>query len=346
MTKPIVKAIDLFCGAGGLTFGLAKAGINVIAGYDIDPNGKYAYEKNNQSKFIQKDVNFVTPSELEDIFCTKKGEYSLLAGCAPCQPFSMYSNGKDLSKDKKWPLLREFSRLIEGVLPDFVTMENVPQVVNHSVYTDFFNHLENLGYHISARTIKCVEYGIPQSRIRHLLLASKVGNISIPEPNSKHLKTVRDTIESLPQIQAGSQSVNDPLHISSKLSKLNMERIIASKPGGTWRDWPERLIANCHKKSSGKSFPSVYGRMEWDQPAPTITTQCYGYGNGRFGHPSQHRGISLREAALFQTFPLNYEFHDKNEKLKIKTVGTLIGNAVPPALGELIGDSILKSLAT
>jgi DNA (cytosine-5)-methyltransferase 1 len=225
-------------------------------------------------------------------------------------------------------------------------MENVPQVIKHSVYDDFIATLMSLGYSVSAQKVNCLEYGIPQSRKRHVLLASLVAPITLIKPtHSKKYISVKQTIGTLEPLSAGEQSSKDSLHICSKLSDLNLRRIKASKPGGTWRDWPKELIADCHKKSTGKSYPGVYGRMTWEDPAPTMTTQCFGFGNGRFGHPEQHRGISLREAAMFQTFPKSYKFFDaKCGSIKIKAVGTLIGNAVPPKLGKVIGSSIVKSV--
>ncbi len=130
------------------------------------------------------------------------------------------------------------------------------------------------------------------------------------------------------------------MHTSAGLTSINLARIKASKPGGSWRDWPKRLIADCHKSASGQTYPSVYGRMEWDKPAPTITTQCYGYGNGRFGHPEQDRAISLREAAILQSFPRSYKFIPANEPVNFKSTGRLIGNAVPVDLGRAIAKSI------
>ena len=151
---------------------------------------------------------------------------------------------------------------------------------------------------------------------------------------------IRDRISDLPPLKSGEVSDNDPMHRSVKLNKTNLERIEQSIPGGTWRDWDERLVLACHKKSSGRSYPSVYGRMEWDKPAPTITTKFYGYGNGRFGHPEQNRAISYREGALLQTFPHDYQFMNSEFPLSYKSVGIQIGNAVPVKLGEAIGKTI------
>ncbi|MBC3249258.1 DNA cytosine methyltransferase [Serratia fonticola] len=336
------KAVDLFCGAGGLTHGLAQAGLEVVAGIDLENECKYAYEINNKAKFINKDVSLVTKEELNEIFgkqCVK-----ILAGCAPCQPFSKYTQGLSKEDDKKWPLLYEFKRLIEEVSPEIVTMENVPDVTKHKVYDDFHDALVSMGYHVWASKVDCTDFGIPQSRTRHVLLASKLGEIKLLDKTAKEPLTVRDSIGHLPSLKDGETDKNDPLHKSSKLSTINKERIVHSKEGGTWRDWPETLIAACHTKSSGKGYASVYGRMSWDKPSPTITTLCYGFGNGRFGHPEQDRAISLREAALLQTFPIEYSFSKPGEQVKMKNVGRMIGNAVPVNLGKAIGLSIMEHL--
>lgn len=333
-----IEAVDLFCGIGGLTAGLIKSGIKVKAGYDIEPECRYGYEYNNKASFIHKDVADVTADEIRSWY--SEGAVRLLAGCAPCQPFSTYNQGKDTTLDKKWPLLYHFMRLIEEVRPELVTMENVPDVTKHKVYHDFVSKLEELGYAVSANKVDCVQYGVPQTRKRHVLLASLISEkIDLIPPTHDKPVTVRDVISDLPVLDSGQKNKNDLLHISSQLNDLNMKRIKASKPGGTWKDWPEDLIAKCHAKESGKSYGSVYGRMEWDKPAPTMTTQCYGFGNGRFGHPSQHRAISLREAAIFQTFPEYYQFCDGN--FTMRSVGKMIGNAVPVRLGEVVGLSLL-----
>jgi DNA (cytosine-5)-methyltransferase 1 len=178
-------------------------------------------------------------------------------------------------------------------------------------------------------------------RKRLVLVASKLGPIRIPEfelPRS----TVRNAIGDLPLLFAGQEDPHDRLHRASNLSELNLERIRASSPGGTWRDWPEHLRAPCHVKDSGATYPSVYGRMEWDEPAPTITTQCFGYGNGRFGHPEQDRAISLREAAMLQGFPKDYSFIPNDETVSFAKLGRLIGNAVPVTLAEIIGKLMVE----
>ncbi|WP_062354263.1 DNA cytosine methyltransferase [Pseudoxanthomonas mexicana] len=337
-----VACVDLFCGAGGLTHGLLRKGIEVKAGVDVDPACRFAYEANNKgAKFLERDVESLTIEEISRLF--PKNKYSLLAGCAPCQPFSTYAKGKDTSGDAKWSLLRSFAKMVRKVQPDLVTMENVPQLPKHAIFNEFLKAFD--GYDTWQGIVECEAYGIPQKRRRLVFLASRLGPISLIPPTHKNRHpTVADTIRYLPDINAGTAHWNDPLHVAAGMSDLNLERIRQSQPGGSWEDWDEELVADCHRRDSGKSFSSVYGRMRWDEPAPTMTTLCYGFGNGRFGHPEQDRAISLREAALFQTFPRSYRFVPKGETVKFKTVGRLIGNAVPVRLGEVIAMSIKKHL--
>jgi len=195
---------------------------------------------------------------------------------------------------------------------------------------------ENLGMESLTPTRTGMQYGLAQHRPRLVMLASRLGPIELIDP--KQLKwrsyTVKEAIGDLPALKAGETDKEDPLHQAGSLSPLNLERIRASHPGGSWRDWDTDLVADCHKKTTGKTYPSVYGRMSWDEPAPTITTQFYGFGNGRFGHPEQDRAISLREGAILQSFPKSYKFKAPGKPIYIKTIGRLIGNAVPVKLGN------------
>ena len=309
----------------------------------MDPVCQYPYEHNNGSKFLEESVTDLQPKEICGFY--RKGCLRLLAGCAPCQTFSTY-NMKARSKedkDKKWFLLLEFARLVREIQPEFVTMENVPGLEEQDVFQTFLKTLRDAGYHVSHQVVACAEYGIPQHRHRLVLLASKLGEIHLltPKEIGAKRKTVRQAFRGLPHLRHGEQSKQDPLRQSSKLSDMNLRRIRASKPGGTWRDWPRELVADCHKKESGNTYGSVYGRMEWDQPAPTMTTQFFGFGNGRFGHPEEDRAISLREGAIIQSFPRSYQFSKPDEPICQKNIGRLIGNAVPVKLGEVIGRSLV-----
>lgn len=343
-----VHAVDLFCGAGGLTYGLESAGVFVKLGVDIDPTCAHAIEMNSKAKFLQADVANLDASIISSAF--SGGEFTLLAGCAPCQPFSTYSrsakrkHGVDAgeSRNDDWRLVVHFGNIIRQTQPDVVTMENVPPLAQQDVFKEFLAGLD--GYWVDWKVLECHSIGLPQTRKRLVLLASKLGPITIPEI-SRPQKTVKATIGKLPPIFAGESDPNDRLHRSSRLSPKNMERIRSSRPGGTWRDWPIDLRSSCHTKESGATYPSVYGRMEWGEPAPTITTQCFGYGNGRFGHPEQDRAISLREAAMLQGFPRGYSFIPDNEPVSFSRVGRLIGNAVPVTLGKVLGEIVLEHVA-
>lgn len=333
--------VDLFCGAGGLAYGLKSAGLTVKAGVDLDPSCRYPLEKNTGAKFEKRDIVDVTAEDLAGWFGDT--EVRILAGCAPCQPFSTYSQSRK-SKDDRWTLLREFQRLAVEVKPEIVTMENVPGLATQAVWNEFVAALRAEQYEVWWDEVACDEYGVPQSRRRLVLLASKLGVIELRNSNTALKTTVRQAIGKLPNVAAGSACPDDPLHASAGLTETNLSRIRASKPGGTWRDWPKELRAACHQKETGKTYPSVYGRMEWDKPAPTMTTQCYGFGNGRFGHPEQDRAITLREAAIIQSFPADYSFLAEKDIVTFERLGTLIGNAVPPKLGEAIGRSIIEHL--
>jgi DNA (cytosine-5)-methyltransferase 1 len=342
-------AVDLFCGAGGLTHGLLNAGIRVVAGYDTDEDCRYAFEQNNSpAVFHNKDVGELKGRALARQY--PEGSVRILVGCAPCVTFSRYSHRLNRTRDPKWSLLRQFARLVRELEPDIVSMENVPELQHHSIFDEFLEGLSEEGFHFvddpDKRIIYCPDYGIPQHRSRLVVLASRLGSIEMIPPThrpSKH-RTVRDALSGLPHLDAGDESITDPLHRASALSKLNLRRMRHSKPGGTWRDWPQDLVAKCHQQDTGKTYPSVYGRMEWDRPSSTITTQFYGFGNGRFGHPEQDRALSLREGAILQSFPTRYAFLEPRQACSFKRIGRMIGNAVPVRLGTAIGRSIKKHL--
>lgn len=341
--------IDLFCGIGGLSHGFVKENFKVKAGIDIDESCKYSFETNNKSIFISKSVSDISKKMINDLFGNAR--YKVLVGCAPCQPFSSYTfKDGEKNDNEKWKLLYEFARLVKETQPDIISMENVSQLINFKkapVFEDFINSLEKLGYSVHYEVVNCPDYGIPQNRKRLVLLASLLGEIKlIPKTHSKeNFVTVKDAIGKLPKINDGEFYKNDKLHFARKLSPLNKKRIKKTPYGGSWKDWSDDLKLECHKKDSGKSYPSVYGRMKWEEPSPTMTTHCIGYGNGRFGHPEQDRAISLREASLLQTFPINYKFFDEKEKtFSSVVIARQIGNAVPVKLGEVVAKSIKEHL--
>jgi DNA (cytosine-5)-methyltransferase 1 len=349
-----VVAVDLFCGAGGKTHGFLRGGIEVAAGVDVDPTCRFPYEHNNApASFFEKSVADLTVEEVASWY--PSGSTRVLIGCAPCQPFSIYSyrygagDGRKQRHDKRWGLLHAFRDLVAGLLPEIVTVENVPELtmIGRRPYEAFIEGLSGLGYHVDARVVKCARYGIPQTRERLVVLASRFGPIELipPTHEPEEYVSVRDAIGDLPPITAGGPPPDDdPVHRACRLSPMNLRRVRATPEGGGWQDWPMRLRLPCHRRDTGKTYPSVYGRMKWDDLAPTLTTQCFGLGNGRFGHPEQDRAISLREAALLQTFPPEYVFVEPGARITFKHVGRHIGNAVPARLGEVIALSIKKHL--
>lgn len=338
-----IRVVDLFSGIGGLTHGFKAAGLKVVAGIDNDGSCKYGYEMSNKTPFILRDIEKVSSEEVDALF--GDAEIRVLAGCAPCQPYSRLN--QKVATDQKMAPLKKFASLIAEVRPDIVSMENVAGLMDtkkYPIFGDFLRVLKKLGYFYDFKVINTADYGVPQNRKRLVLLASSLGPISIPDPtHQKHL-TLRDAIADLPTIKDGVTNLDDPLHYSRKLNAVNKKRIRATpKDGGTQKSWPKELLLDCHKRDTGKSFAvSVYGRMWWDRPASTMTTQCVGLGNGRFGHPDQNRAISLREAARIQTFPDSYVFFNRESVMTVGAVAKFIGNAVPVRLGEVLGLAIRK----
>lgn len=336
---PPVSVIDLFSGAGGLSLGLRQAGMTIAAGIDIEESCRYAYETNIEAPFLAADVRDVTGALLERTWAP--GHVRMLAGCAPCQPFSAYRRGADTSKEASWPLLDEFARLVRESLPDLVTMENVPRLGSSAVFERFVGVLRELRYSVAWETCYGPHYGLPQHRRRLVLLASRLGPIDKPAPVHTAEATVRTTIDGLAPLRAGEIDPSDPLHKARNLSPLNIQRIQASTPGGTWEDWPTELRAPCHQRASGASFRNVYARMAWDEPSPTITTLAHNFGAGRFGHPEQDRAITLREAAMLQGFPKDYKFLPPGQPVHLASIGRMIGNAVPPPIAAAAGRHLL-----
>lgn len=340
------SVIDLFCGIGGLTHGFVKEGFTVAAGIDFDQSCQYAYERNNKTQFLHKDIGSLGSKELSTLFGDKR---RILIGCAPCQPYSTFNRKKDVIEnsdaDPRWKLLYSFSALIREVKPEIISMENVPLLKNYrggQVFNDFVQSLEAMGYHITCDIFNAQDYGVPQRRKRLVLLGSLHSKISMIAPTHKvgnHV-TVRQAIGNLSPINDGEIDKNDKLHRSRKLTELTKRRIQATKEGGSWKDWDEELKLACHKKGGGGKYNSVYGRMQWDDVAPTMTTYCVGLNNGRFGHPEQDRAISLREAALLQSFPKGYSLIDSKSTFSIMNTAKHIGNAVPVLLGKAIAKSI------
>lgn len=341
-----IVAIDFFCGAGGLTRGLANSGIDVRLGIEIDEHCKRTYENNNSgSSMLNKDVRQVSIREINKYLGSAESDRLLLAACAPCQPFSQLPRKKHDYSEKN--LITEFGKFVRKLKPKYVFIENVPgirRVGKASSFNRFLKILNTEGYKWKESILNVMDYGVPQSRKRLVVFAGRGFSPDIPKPThgvEKGLKpyiTVKDTIKKYPSLKAGETHSEVPNHWSAALSSRNLLRMKwTPKNGGGRLDWPSYLRLKCHKKKNDgeqyKGHPDVYGRMWWNRPAPTLTCKCISLSNCCYGHPSQNRAISLREAAKLQTFPDNYIFIGPSRGHEAQQVG----NAVPVKLGEVVG---------
>ncbi|MBO7636686.1 MAG: DNA cytosine methyltransferase [Paludibacteraceae bacterium] len=343
------KAIDFFCGGGGMTCGLRQAGIDVIAGVDIDKEAKDTYELNNKgTAFIEKDIRRVHSDYFERNFGISRNDDSLiLVGCSPCQFYSIINTDKNSSLKTK-DLLRNFARFIEYYRPGYVLVENVPGILTNkqSIWPTFKSKLEVLGYgKMLYKVIDLSYYGIPQSRKRFSLIATRLDNVEarLPQADEKQALLCDFIGEShgFKKIAAGHRDNSDFNHTVAGLSDKCLRRLKKTKhDGGSRLDWADDpdLQLKCFI-GKDDSFKDSYGRMWWNKPAPTITTKFFSISNGRFGHPDEDRAISLREGATLQTFPIDYVFKTNS----IATTARLIGNAVPCEYARRLGEIIINN---
>lgn len=336
-----IKVVDFFCGCGGASAGFRKAGMEIVLGVDSDCNAAESYKSNfPNASFIHSDVRDINPNfVLKQEPRIKEGPL-LFAACAPCQPFSAQNKFKD-SKDDRISLLDETHVFIRKWKPEFIFIENVPGMQRVSEneegpFQRFTDMLKELKYAYKKEIVYAHHYGVPQKRKRLVIIASRIGEINIPVKThgegAKPYTTVADFIKGYPKLEVGQTDKNDPLHVAANMNALNVERIKNTPEGGDRRDWPDHLVNDCHKDYSGHT--DTYGRMTWNALAPTLTTKCNSYSNGRFGHPdtSQNRAISIREASRLQTFPKSYKL-----KGTLVYLARQIGNAVPVDLAYRFG---------
>jgi len=329
MIKNKFTAIDLFCGAGGLTVGLVKAGFRVLAGVENNPVAADTYRLNNpKSRIYEGDIRKLSPSQVMEDVGIKKGELDLLAGCPPCQGFSSHRtrNKSSSISDERNDLVLEFLRYVEVMLPKTVMLENVPALAKDWRIAELRERLRKLGYVVADDFLQiqdAADFGVPQRRKRLLIKASRLGVVSSAKPASKR-KSVWDAIASLPA--AGNSG--DYLHDMPEVRSDKVKNIISLVPknGGSRSDIPRQFWLECHLKRPD-GYLDVYGRMSWEDVAPTITGGCNSPSKGRFIHPEENRAITLREAALLQTFPPKYKFSTLRGK---DAIALMIGNALPP----------------
>lgn len=347
--KPI-RVFDFFSGCGGASAGLQAADMEIALGFDNDQDARRTYSANFLgAELIPEDIKVVPASALDGAVSAHAGHPLLFNACAPCQPFSRQHRGLVPEQDERVALLDHFMRFVRRHRPEMVLAENVPGLRDGSVGGEVFQRLvaslRNLGYSTSYRVVRSQDYGVPQRRSRLFLLASLLGPVAFPEPTHgtgtprTELATVREWIGSLPAISAGEIHQSDRNHRAARLSPLNLQRIRATPQGGGWPDLPADLMPKS-RRSGFKGFTDVYGRLKWDAPAPAMTTRCISYSNGRFGHPSQDRGISVREAACLQTFPRSFVFAGS-----LSSQARQVGNAVPALLAQRFGECIARHVA-
>jgi DNA (cytosine-5)-methyltransferase 1 len=345
LAERMIRAIDFFCGAGGLTRGLLNAGVEVLAGLDNDPGLEGTYNKNNKpSRFICADIKSVEIIALREELGIKTDDMVLYAACTPCQPFSTLNQMR--GEDDRKHLLLAFAELVSAAPPDLILVENVPGLntaYGRDVYEKFKSVLNNEGFeHVFQGMLDAQDYGVPQKRKRFIMLASRLGPVKPPRRSHK-IRTVKDEIKRFPPLKDGEKSDMFPNHEARALMPHH-RRLLAAVPkdGGSRCDIKDQsLLLACHK-GKPKIHKDVFGRMWWKRPAPTLTCRCTDVYCGRFAHPEQHRGLSLREAAALQTFPDDYEFFGTSVLHKARQ----IGNAVPVELAKRLGRAAIRSVAS
>lgn len=350
-----IRVYDFFSGCGGTSLGFVRVGIEHALAIDSCPDAIGTFERNfTSATVINEPIETIQPRNIE-AFCKRKSEIRLFCGCAPCQPFTRQkTNSKNKpSEDSRVGLFTYFSDIVHCYLPELVFIENVPgfkkkSVNDSNVFSQLIEQLEKDRYFYDHGVIYAHDYGVPQVRRRLVIIASRFGRISLPQPTHGPSRpypyvTVRDTIANLPPVTHGTEHPDKqryPNHRAARLSSLNLERIKQTGENGR-HDWPESLLPRCYShKTNGKRYSGhtdCYTRLSWDEPAPGLTTRCISYSNGRFGHPEQDRAISVREAARLQGFPDDFVFTGP-----LTSMARQIGNAVPVRVAEAFGLHFIK----
>jgi DNA (cytosine-5)-methyltransferase 1 len=342
-----LRVVDFFCGAGGMSYGLMKAGLTVLGGIDVDKTCEKTYSRNIRGgKYLRKDISTLSPATLAEFFGVEKADDRLVfAGCSPCQFWSKINTDRTKGLQTAF-LLKNFERFIAAFLPGFVLVENVPGLLTrkrHSILPGFLSFLRENGYTWAEGIVNASSFGVPQHRRRYLLLATRVPGIvpSLPRERPSPVRTVRSCLATRPgltALSAGQEDATDRLHRAARLSPTNILRLKGTpKDGGDRKSWSDTPLQLDAYEGKDEIFSDVYGRMFWDRPAPTITTRFNSLSNGRFGHPEQDRAITLREGAILQSFPKGFVFPALNQA----NIARQIGNAVPPRLAKTLGRHLI-----
>jgi DNA (cytosine-5)-methyltransferase 1 len=347
--------IDLFSGSGGSALGFQQAGFNIKVAVDVDRDASASFRLNfPNAEVFDSDISYISGTHLLEAASEKNGDSVVLIACPPCQGFSTARRKSEGRLDPRNKLIYEFLRIVEEINPYAFVMENVPGLATgngKTIFFDVLNNLQNLGYSVVYEIVEAPDYGVPQKRKRLVLIGTRDKKIRLVFPKKTHYDpteiesaslhpwaTVRGAISDLPPILAGEVYQEDQMHRSANLSELNLTRLKNTPAdGGSRNSWPEDLVLECHKRVTG--YKDVYGRIKWDYPSPTMTGGCAMISKGRFGHPEQHRAISLREAARLQTFPDSFVFLGN-----FGSIARQIGNAVPPLLAKNIAETLRDAM--
>lgn len=331
-------AVDLFSGCGGLSTGVVRAGFEMIAAIEFDRYAAKAYAANHATTHLyNQDIKSIDINEIRNSLDGRR--LHLLAGCPPCQGFSAVRrlNRSIAVEDERNSLILEYLRFIEELDPITIMMENVPSIINYNLFELVKDRLINLGYHLDYKVVNMEDYGVPQRRKRFVMLGSKIGKLNVVN-GDKQKRTVRDAIGGL----ENTKYTLDVAHQIYPRHTTKIQSMIEQIPldGGSRKDLPSEYTLECHKKE-GVGFNDVYGRLKWDAVSSTITGGCLNPSKGRFLHPQEHRCITAREAALLQTFPLDYNFPESIPKTNI---ALMIGNALPPVFSQIQSAKIFAHL--
>ncbi len=358
-------AIDLFCGAGGLSAGLQMAGFEVLAGNDLfDAAGRTFEATHPKAKFFGQPIEDLDPEVLLSEIGLERGELTVLVGGPPCQAYSVYNHQRGMH-DERSQLFRQYLRLVDALHPEWIVMENVAGIFSiaggdavHAIETE----LRALGYNVEYQIMRAEQFGVPQERRRVVFIGNRIGApirhpLPTHGPGLKPLVTIEDAISDLPELENGgdpgpqhyakepSSSYQRMLrgnatvvtcHAAPRLGQVNIDRIVHIPPGGSWRDIPFELLPAGMKRAKRSDHTKRYGRMTWDGLACTILTKCDIHW-GAYLHPAQERAISVREAARLQSFPDSFEFAGSKTEQYVQ-----VGNAVPPLLGKAIGETLVQ----
>lgn len=345
-----IDVIDFFSGCGGMSLGFSAIGkgklFNLIGAVDINQKALDSYRANFKCKTLNRDIKELCNEEGVKLI---KEEFNLpqtktrpllIIGCAPCQGFSAHRKKNWDQDDERNTLIGAFTETAIKLHPDFIVMENVPEILGEKYwehYDEARKILEDSGYILKQTIYNSASFGVPQARYRAIIIASKMEfELPIPLLEKDQFNTVRDAIYDLPTVAAGEVSPNDKFHKSAKHKSTTLETISQVPKDGGSR--PVGIGPKCLDKVNG--FSDVYGRLYWDKPSITLTQYSRNPASGRFIHPEQNRGLTIREAARIQSFPDSYDFQGS-----LDDCFKQIGESVPPLLSVAIASQILRAFS-